>query len=390
MTRLSEAKNSLEEIRSTITTEILSTPGAPDKGAVATQKTKAEAAGEKANTLWLKRAFDWTTGLFVALAGVAVVVPGLVRDKTTECPGGRASCGYDVKWDGWGDLGSALAWAAIVTCVAILFISIVGLGRSRGGLIGLAVGADNRLSTSKFQVLIWTVAVVFAFFFFVFQLALGNDPVNFDSLNGEYLLLLGGPFAAAILAKQAATSRIGETEQQVPALKPEVGDLVQDNSENGAVSDVQFLLFNFVAMSFFITAIAKTPTALPDLPDTLVGLTSISALTYLGAKLVGNNLPAIESVSLIAQANSTNDGKLRANSQLRILGRNFVPLSKAEQKMQTVVLFGAIEQLPSEVSDREILVQAPSGLSAGPMEITVRTSAGAVADPPWTKLEYTA
>ncbi len=323
MTKLGTALSTLDRVRDEISKDLLKPATAPDVDAVAEKKRAADAAGADANEAWRKRAFDYSTSLAVALTAGAVLLPGFDRDKATNCPDRKASCGYDISWDGYGALGSSLAWAAIATFVGLLFISLFGQGRDRGGLVGLIVGTDNRLSTSKFQVLLWTVAVVFSFFFFVFQLAFGQDTAHFESLNGEYLLLLGGPFAAAVLAKQAASTRVGEAEQQVPAAKPGVGDLVQDGSENGAVADAQFLLFNLVALAYFVTALVRSPTALPDLPDTLVGLTSVSALTYLGAKVVGNNLPVIESVSLVTGTSA--DGKMRADSQLRILGRNFIP-----------------------------------------------------------------
>jgi hypothetical protein len=387
-TKLAAALDNLDNLRSAINSEILENPTAPDRADnVAVKKTEVETVGAEANEVWRQRAFDWSTAFFVLLAAAAIFLPAVDVRKSEDCPGGRTSCGSDVIWAGWNDTNSALAWAAGTTLIALLGISILAQGRSRGGLVGIVVGADNRLSTSKFQVLMWTIAIVFTFFYFVFQLAFGGTSADFDSLNGEYLLLLGGPFAAAVLAKQAAVTRVGVSEQQVPALKPGVGDLVQDNAENGAVADIQFLLFNLVALSYFVTALAKSPTALPDLPDTLVGLTSLSALTYLGAKIVGNNLPVIDSVSIVGQG-TTNDGKLRANTVVRILGRNFVPLNREEQEMQTVVLFGATEVMPTKVSDREVMVSTPVGLAPGAIEIRVRTSAGVVSEPSSPTLEF--
>jgi hypothetical protein len=95
---------------------------------------------------------------------------------------------------------------------------------------GLYTGTDGRWSTSKMQVLLWTYAIVFALLAIFIALQLkgglkldqGNDEgTGTDEGTGfadrefddQYLLLLGGYFAAAVLAKGITTNKVesGET-----------------------------------------------------------------------------------------------------------------------------------------------------------------------------------
>src|SRR5688500_8861104 len=88
--------------------------------------------------------------------------------------------------------------------ILVLFTGVVQvMGRSVGGLV---VGKDNRVSTSKLQVLIWTYAIAGALLSLIAATWVGAD-AGFDALTDDdfdfeaYLVLLGGPFAAAILSR---------------------------------------------------------------------------------------------------------------------------------------------------------------------------------------------
>ncbi len=72
----------------------------------------------------------------------------------------------------------------------------------RGGIVN---GLDNRWSTSKVSVVIWTFAVLFAF---LTLLILYGTRVFPGSLQNEYLALLGIPAAAAVGAKGITSSLV--------------------------------------------------------------------------------------------------------------------------------------------------------------------------------------
>jgi hypothetical protein len=115
-------------------------------------------------------------------------------------------------------------------------------------------------------------------------------------------------------------------------------------------------------------------------------LTSVSALTYVGGKVVNSNPPTISSVSILSGAV---EGKLvPGTSTVRIVGKNFQPSGTDEFKdLETAVLFGSTEVLLLErKSDSELHATVPPNLPKGPVDISVRTAEGSSATP-WKGLE---
>jgi hypothetical protein len=151
----------------------------------------------------------------------------------------------------------------------------------------LIFGADDRVSTSKVQVALWTVALAFALLVIVFHDAVYNS----RALDSQYVLLLGVPVAAAVSAKAITTSRVANgTTAKIPAayraktLTVALSELVSDDRGDVDLGDAQYLVFNVVALIAFSVAFFRDPSRLPALPDTLVGLTSLSAATYVAKK----------------------------------------------------------------------------------------------------------
>jgi hypothetical protein len=351
-----------------------------DTATRADKKQTLKAKTDELNLAWRKSAFIWSSGV-VAAAGLAALGVGVLGALDRVSTKGCTTSTCPAHWH-LGVLTTAqfaLAIAGPITAAVLLLVGWVGQGRTRGGLIGFIVGRDNRLSTSKLQVGLWTITVVFAFFFFLFQIVRGSAGHAFDSLDPAYLLLLGGPFAAEVLAQAATTAKTGDgTVQQVPATAPTGSDVVKNHVGDPAIADTQFLLFNLVALTYFAIALAKVPTALPKIPTTLVALTSVSALTYLGAKAISSNQPMISSVSIIS---GSADGLLHPGTRIRIMGANFKPSEdQPETHLDVVVLFDAVEATVTgaELTNTEIEVATPSGVPAGPVKIAVRTAAGIV------------
>ena len=81
----------------------------------------------------------------------------------------------------------------------------------RSPLGAILAGTDNRTSTSKTVVFAWTLAVAFGLLSLVVAVWLGDhEPWDVQVARGlqeEYLLLLGGPYAAAVLAKYATSNQ---------------------------------------------------------------------------------------------------------------------------------------------------------------------------------------
>lgn len=277
------------------------------------------------------------------------------------------------------DQADALAWSAPLVCGAIIFIGVVFVGHEVGGIFKLFVGKNNQFSTSLVQIGLWTFAIAMAFMMFVVQIAnggLSTKTDGFHSFDETYLFLLGGPFAAAVLAKATAIVKSNDqTSQQTEAPQPSGKDLVSDSVGMTSLSDAQFLMFNLVALAYFAVGFAKNPTELPTIHPTLVGLTSASALAYVGGKVVNSNPPVISSISIISGGEK---GKLKAGTQIRIIGQNFdITGDKDDSDIKPAVLFGNLEQLDVPlITNTEIHVSVPADLPSGNTPIAVRTSKG--------------
>ena len=180
----------------------------------------------------------------------------------------------------------------------------------------LYTGADGRWSTSKTQALLWTYIALFGLIALFIGDHLGltlsksalenpDGAADFGNLafRPEYLLLLGGPFAAAVLSRGLVASKL----DQGAIVKPDapedraafsgLRDLITNDAGNADVIDFQYLAFNLLAI--FVVLFQLVPDlqdGFPQIPDFLLGLTSASALAYVTKKTVERSKPTIVSV----------------------------------------------------------------------------------------------
>ncbi|WP_375426385.1 hypothetical protein [uncultured Friedmanniella sp.] len=179
------------------------------------------------------------------------------------------------------------AYAFALLSVAFLFgAAWVVLGKS------LNLGAGRRPKAKMLEVLglrtsmsstvlfCWTITVVFALSWLsVFALA-GSNPMECVDRTDvtdtycvvgsgwvSYLLLLGVPGAAAALS---VTTRSGDE-------LTEGNDVARATDQ---VSEIQYLIFNVVAMAFVLGQLLTGTHRLSPLPDVLLALTSASALGF--------------------------------------------------------------------------------------------------------------
>jgi hypothetical protein len=191
----------------------------------------------------------------------------------------------------------------------------------------LYVGKDGRWSTSKVQALLWTYAVLFGLASLIVAAWLGDD-MGWENqkklgLQEEYLILLGGPFAAAVLSKAITTQKVEEgtlpkPEATEPAgtLGEGVREVISDDTGDTDLVDTQYFLFNLLALGYFIgTFTFNLHDGFPDLPDLLVGLTSVSAATYVAKKATERGAPSLSSV---------HPRKGRKDDVVDVWGRNIV------------------------------------------------------------------
>ena len=164
---------------------------------------------------------------------------------------------------------------------------------------GVLVGSDNRTSTSKATAALWTLIV--AYFFVTMALVLGFDYAKFQTLVGDtspiYLIFLGGPFAAAVIAKAVVSGAVANGDQQrSQADAPRVADVFSDDDGNTDLVDLQYVLFNLIVAGIVLAQFLHAPGfGAPTVPSFLAGLTSASAATYVANKgLTTANRPSLD------------------------------------------------------------------------------------------------
>jgi hypothetical protein len=229
-----------------------------------------------------------------------------------------------VKWQHNRALVTSMIALAIFWVLVLALLEWAGRNdgnpnRSKYGFIDVIIGADGRVSTSKTVVYLWT-------FVFASALVIMTSMVVFSYLKPEqafhtgsnwdaYLLLLGGPFASAVIAKgvvsyqtqqdptsksgTSATAGTANTMSTTVAAQPSATDIVNGDSGTPSLVDTQYSIFSLIAILYFVGLFianldkyaagavrADKADWLPQIPSALLGLTSLAALTYVGNKAV--------------------------------------------------------------------------------------------------------
>jgi multidrug efflux pump subunit AcrA (membrane-fusion protein) len=222
------------------------------------------------------------------------------------------------------------------------------------GIWGIIVGKDWRWSTSKFMAAMWTYILLFAVIslFLLYGFTKGAGKLELFQL--DYLILIGSPIAAAVIAKQAATTNatqgtVGSITSSTPqpvTPQPAAGSsippapvsaapgslslpsqpapssnvqvfssapgspqlpntaqggvqLISNDANSADLADFQYLCFNLILVVFFLWVfIGKPDEGLPELPATLLLLAGVTATGYATNKFLQTTPPpAINSVT---------------------------------------------------------------------------------------------
>ena len=187
-------------------------------------------------------------------------------------------------WDrpSWG-------WAEFWALLVVLAIAFAIRSNGTSFFYSLVLGYDKRWSTSKASAVLWTFGLFFAFL----TIALHTRGHGLDhlKLDQQYLLLLGIPASAAVGAKAVKQSKVasGSLDENIAATKPStvqgVGQLLTGDDGEADLLDSQYFLFSMLLLGYFLLQfLTGESTMLPKLPDTLVGLTGVSAAGYVAKK----------------------------------------------------------------------------------------------------------
>jgi hypothetical protein len=203
--------------------------------------------------------------------------------------------------------GWAEAWALLVLLVVGAVPIGIDAGRRRAPLFLLLLnGTDGRWSTSKAGALLWTNTVWLAFI--AMLLHNGGKGLSHAVLNQQYLLLLGLPVGAAVVAKGITQSKVESgalTNKQPRAPQTNVvngiGELVSGDDGLPDMLDFQYFGFNLVLLAyFFVQFLGNEKAGLPTLPDSLVALSGVSVASYIGKKGLQKDTPAKGASAIVA------------------------------------------------------------------------------------------
>jgi hypothetical protein len=238
----------------------------------------------------------------------------------------------------------------------------------------VVLGADNRVSTSKLQFALWTLALAYA----LLVIAMHDAVYPPGSLDPRYLLLIGFPAGAAVSAKAITTGQInnGNSSKTTISAKGKklgtaISEIVSNDQGDLDLGDTQYFVFNLVALTAFFIAFFHNPTSLPVLPDTLVGLTSASAAAYVAKKATSGAAPA---PPLALTAVSPQKGA--AGTPVSVFGSGLMNTASADSGPPEVTIGGLTAPPRADCTAAIAPVMVPEGLSPGTFDVRVVTSGG--------------
>jgi hypothetical protein len=276
----------------------------------------------------------------------------------------------------WRSLGLAFSVLLIGALALTLIDKDYGIWRA-------IVGMDRRVSTSQLQTFLWTVLVGFILVYFSGRTWFDHLPGLFDGFVpgtttdaapawDDYLILLGGPFAALVAARGILTAKIqsGVVQKSIAADgSASVAQAVTNDAGKIDLVDTQYLLFNIVALGYVIIGFASTD-RLPAIPSLLLALTGSSAAAYVLNKSVQNNAPSITSVT---------PSTVRPGETVIVSGVNFRPAGVAGPP--TVSVGGVLAIVEADGTDTRLVAHLPPSLAPGVRDVVVTSAIRVSTDP---------
>ena len=271
----------------------------------------------------------------------------------------------------------SLSLATAVVAVAFWLLHLLG---GKLGVCGVLMGHDRRISTSKTQVALWTVLIGFAVAYMGSRALIASDKHLFEFLRksisdnsatgelwSDYLILLGGPFAALVFAKGIMSAKVESTKVQKTVEDDGSASLKQTLAGDSSAPDLvdsQYLLFNLVALVYVVVGLA-THGRLPPIPAIILALTSPAAATYVVNKAVQQNAPAVTAVT---------PSLATIGDQLVVQGLNFMPAGA--KRVPTVTIGGVQAYVSGNATDSRLMITvAPGTPTDGFPELVVTTAA---------------
>jgi hypothetical protein len=173
--------------------------------------------------------------------------------------------------------GTPPSHRAVTATREMLGLCLLGLVLPSALVWDMLIGKDKRVSTSKTTAAVWTYLIASAFLGFVVAKFIGQpqalNKIMHSGLAGQYGVLIGGPLGAAIAAKGIVTNQISKNPAAKSAATGNLSplQLVQNDTGETDLEDFQYIIFNLVAMVYFVGTLVQSPTVgFPHIPDVLL------------------------------------------------------------------------------------------------------------------------
>lgn len=286
------------------------------------------------------------------------------------------------------------AWFGLLAVAVLWLISWTLSGHWNP--LALAMGMDNRLSTSKLQALLWTATVGF-----VYAMGYANryithnyvDPIH--SVPQNVLIALGMSVTSVVAAKAITTAQVAANPAAKDANTAVSYDptalVADDGSASVSLPKVQVLFWTVISIVVYIlSAFQRAPAlatcspaaldanspncGLPDIDTMLMVFMGLGHATYLGGKLASTPTPALTSAS----AQATADGRrivVLTGSGLGSSGTIFMNGAPIEPNNLTWTPTGITFDLPDKLDGSQW---------AEGDAITLAVTAGGITSPPIT------
>lgn len=212
--------------------------------------------------------------------------------------------------------GGRLVLAVFVGLAAILitFMGFALLFGQKVSLKSLIMGEDGLPSTSKFQNVLWTFVVIFAYAS-IAGIKLVYAGITDLVITRNVIIVMGASLGTKLLARTITVNQIEGMRARNSSWVPALSDLktngpvkrresykylFADDSGRTDLNKIQMLAWTFIAVGIFLYnwyhQVMGTPSVgmnLPDIDGALVVLMGLSQGAYLGGKLVPSYVPVI-------------------------------------------------------------------------------------------------
>ncbi|MDE3154379.1 MAG: IPT/TIG domain-containing protein [Acidobacteriota bacterium] len=274
----------------------------------------------------------------------------------------------------------AVPYTAFVHLDAIGFATLLvlwllyGTLSGRWSVLALAEGADGRLSSSKFQFVVWTIVILWSYaVVYAARLFYAHDVAAISDLSPGLLMLMGLSITTTVAAKGITTSYVSTGRIKKTMTKASrFSDLVNDDQGYPDLSKMQLMAWTLVAIGVYLVTLhvqllhlvhwrqmgatvaelqQKHLLALPDIDGSLMVLMGLSQGGYIGKKLTTTTVPRLTRLTPVSGTPPLT---------VKIEGANFGDAAAAG-----LVTVNGVEAVADAWTDTAIEVTLPATDAAG-------------------------